>query len=178
MSEKVVILDENGIKRAINRISYEILERNKDIENILIVGIYTRGAILAKRIYERLKEIEKKDIKLGFIDIANHRDDVKPLPNYKSKTNLSDDINGKRVILIDDVIYTGRTVRAAIDAIMELGRPESIQLAVLIDRGHRDLPIKADFVGKNLPTSKNQKVSVMLYESDNIDKVVIIQGES
>lgn len=171
---KAVILDENGINRALARISYEIAERNKGIKNICIIGIFTRGKFLANRIAKKLKSIEPGNIPVGYLDITPYRDDSKVPDGYNVKTDINFDIKDKDIILVDDVIYTGRSVRAAIDGIMSAGRPKSIQLAVLIDRGHRELPFRADYIGKNLPTSREEQVAVLLEEADGENKVVIL----
>lgn len=173
MAEKAVIMDENAVKRAIARISYEILERNKGTEGLCIVGIFSRGAELAKRIAGKIHEVEGAEIPVGYLDITGYRDDMAPDSTYSDKSQIPFAINNQRVVLVDDVIYTGRSVRAAIDALMEKGRPQIIQLAVLIDRGHREVPIRPDFVGKNLPTARDEKVKVMVRERDGVDKVVI-----
>lgn len=175
MRIKTQIMDESAVKRSLVRISHEILERNNGSHNLVIVGIKTRGVPLARAISENLKNIDGSDIPTGVMDITLYRDDLKskgeaPVVNA---TDVSFDVEGKDVILVDDVLYTGRTVRAAIDAIMALGRPRTIQLAVLIDRGHRELPIRADYVGKNIPTSKLEIVSVNLEETDGVNSVLL-----
>ncbi|SDY75105.1 pyrimidine operon attenuation protein / uracil phosphoribosyltransferase [Evansella caseinilytica] len=176
------ILDEQAIRRALTRIAHEIIERNKGIDDCILVGIKTRGIYLAKRLAQRVEEIEGKKINVGEIDITLYRDDLstKTLdeePEIKG-ANITGSISGKKVILTDDVLYTGRTVRAALDALIDLGRPSQIQLAVLIDRGHRELPIRPDFIGKNVPTSKSEVVEVKLKEVDETDEVVIKQKTS
>ncbi|WP_062231659.1 bifunctional pyr operon transcriptional regulator/uracil phosphoribosyltransferase PyrR [Fictibacillus sp. FJAT-27399] len=175
--QKAVIMDEQAIRRALTRIAHEIIERNKGIENVVLVGIKTRGEYLAKRLAERIQNIEGKPVKVGDIDITLYRDDLKVKtenlePELKG-TDIPVDIANKKVILVDDVLFTGRTVRAAMDAVMDIGRPASIQLAVLIDRGHRELPIRADYVGKNVPTSNNEIISASLAEVDGADEVSI-----
>lgn len=179
MNQKALILDEVGIGRSITRISHEIIERNKGIGDIVIVGIKTRGIYLAERIVEKIEQFEGEKVPLGELDISLYRDDlsVKSENNQAvvNSTNVTTSIEGKKVILVDDVLYTGRTVRAALDAIMDLGRPKNIQLAVLVDRGHRELPIRADFVGKNIPTSVEEKVSVQLKEYDGQEQIVIFK---
>lgn len=173
-SVKAEILDEDAISRAITRISFEIIERNKGAENLCLVGLYSRGAVLAKRIAVKLAQNEGCEIPTGLLDITPFRDDGRRTEGGEaSKTKIDFDITGKRVVIIDDVIYTGRTARAAIDGLLSRGRPEVIQLAVLIDRGHRELPLRADYIGKNLPTSHGEKVRVRLSETDGCDKVVI-----
>lgn len=173
-TEKAVIMDENAISRAIARISYEIIERNKGTDNLCIIGIMTGGVNIAKRIAEKLSELEKNSIEAGVLDITSYRDDEKHIPD-RDETSIGFDVKNKRIILVDDVIFTGRSARAAIDAIIKRGRPQSIQLAVLIDRGHREIPIRPDYVGKNLPTSREESVKVMMKELNGFDKVVILE---
>ena len=173
-----VLLDETAIRRALTRIAHEILERNKGVEGLVLVGIRTRGIYLAERVAERIKEIEAANVPVLEIDITPYRDDRDPAVAVARVENLPADrniIHGKKAILFDDVLYTGRTVRAAMDALMDVGRPEMIQLAVLIDRGHRELPIRPDYIGKNVPTSKSEEIEVNLIEVDGEDKVIIIQ---
>lgn len=177
MTQKAIVLDDQAIRRALTRIAHEIIEKNKGIENIVLVGIRTRGIYLANRLAERINQIEGKRIPVGDLDITLYRDDltkktVDSEPLVKG-THIENEIHNKKVILIDDVLYTGRTVRAALDAIIDIGRPSSIQLAVLVDRGHRELPIRADYVGKNIPTSSSEKIVVELKEVDQIDQVSI-----
>jgi pyrimidine operon attenuation protein/uracil phosphoribosyltransferase len=177
---KARIIDEAGLERTITRLSHEILERNKGAENIVIVGIRTRGEHLAKRIAKKLEEVEGAKLKIGYLDITLYRDDLLgklEQPQMKG-TDILFDVNGKDVVLIDDVLYTGRTIRAALDGLTDIGRPRTIQLAVLIDRGHRQLPIKADFVGKNVPTSADESIRVHLKESDGEDEVLLMHPES
>jgi pyrimidine operon attenuation protein/uracil phosphoribosyltransferase len=172
---KADIVDANGIRRMLTRIAHEIVERNKGTENLVLVGIRRRGVPLAQRIRARIKEIEGSEVPLGILDITLYRDDLQTIANQPvvRTTEIPVDINGKVLVLVDDVLYTGRTIRAAMDALMDLGRPETIQLAVLLDRGHRELPIRADFVGKNVPTSRREIVSVLLLEEDGQDIVQI-----
>ncbi len=175
MREKAQLMDEKAIGRAITRVSHEIIERNKGIEDVVLVGIKTRGVPIADRISKKIEQIEGSKINTGEIDITLYRDDLKevdvdPIING---SNINFNIDDKTVVLVDDVLYTGRTVRSALDAIMDIGRPKSIQLAVLVDRGHRELPIRADYVGKNVPTSKNEIISVKLDEVDKEDSVTI-----
>lgn len=174
MQEKAIILDESAMKRAVARISYEILERNKGASELCIIGIMSGGVPLAKRIAEKLYEIEGKRVEVGTLDISSYRDDEKK-DLETDRTDIPFEIKDRRVILVDDVIYTGRSTRAAIDAIMRRGRPLSVQLAVLVDRGHRELPIRADYVGKNLPTSSEEAVKVLMKEYDGEDKVIILE---
>ncbi len=176
---KTLLMDEKAIDRAISRISHEIIERNKGTENLVIVGIKTRGIFLGERIAKRINEIEDSDVKSYSIDITNYRDDIdskrREIIMQKNETDEESDfsIQEKTVILVDDVLYTGRTVRSAMNALLEFGRPSSIQLAVLIDRGHRELPIRADYVGKNVPTSVEEKVKVSLTPFDAESLVAI-----
>lgn len=175
METKAIIMDESAINRAITRIAHEILEKNKGTEDLVLVGIKTRGVPFAQRIAEKIKEIENKEVIVQILDITLYRDDLteiycKPLVNSEE---FNCDINNKTVVLVDDVIFTGRTVRAALDALIDKGRPKKIQLAILIDRGHRELPIRADYVGKNVPTSREEIVSVNLFETDGVNQVLI-----
>jgi len=172
---KVVEMNSADISRALTRISHEILERNSGSENLVILGIPTRGAHLANRIATQITQIEGKQVATGTLDITLHRDDLRTrAPRPLMPTSIpTDGIEGKDVILVDDVLYSGRTIRAALDALGQIGRPRTVQLAVLVDRGHRELPIRADFVGKNLPTNANQNVKVLLSEVDGRDEVVV-----
>lgn len=172
MQQKAVIMDENAMARAIARLTYEILERNKGASDLCVIGIMSRGVPLAERISKKIFELEGTSVPVGVLDITAYRDDLKGEPDM-DKTELPFPIQDKRLILVDDVIYTGRSTRAAIDAIMKRGRPKSVQLAVLVDRGHRELPIRPDYVGKNLPTSREEDVRVLMKELDACDKVVI-----
>jgi pyrimidine operon attenuation protein/uracil phosphoribosyltransferase len=173
------VLDEHDISRALTRITHEILERNRDSAGLVLLGIPTRGVHLARRIAQRMSDVEQRAITAGALDITMYRDDLRLKPaRALEHTEIPDDIDGKVVVLIDDVLFSGRTIRAALDALTELGRPKAVQLAVLIDRGHRELPIRADFVGKNLPTSLAEKVKVRLAESDGTDGVSITGGAS
>ncbi|WP_066393431.1 bifunctional pyr operon transcriptional regulator/uracil phosphoribosyltransferase PyrR [Cytobacillus eiseniae] len=180
MTKKAVVLDEQAIRRALTRIAHEIIEKNKGIEGCVIVGIRTRGIYLANRLAERIEQIEGTKVAVGELDITLYRDDLtKKTANQEPLVKGSDiqkDINEQKVILVDDVLYTGRTVRAALDALMDIGRPSSIQLAVLVDRGHRELPVRADFVGKNIPTSSSEKIVVELKEVDEADQVSIYEN--
>ncbi|CAN2251892.1 MULTISPECIES: bifunctional pyrimidine operon transcriptional regulator/uracil phosphoribosyltransferase [Bacillus] len=181
MNQKAVILDEQAIRRALTRIAHEMIERNKGMNNCILVGIKTRGIYLAKRLAERIEQIEGSPVTVGEIDITLYRDDLsKKTSNEEPLVKGADipvDINDQKVILVDDVLYTGRTVRAGMDALVDVGRPSSIQLAVLVDRGHRELPIRADYIGKNIPTSKAEKVMVQLHEVDQNDLVAIYENE-
>ena len=176
MKLKAIILDGKGIKRTLTRISHEIVEKNKGIEDIVLVGIKRRGYPMAKRIAEIIEQIEEVKIPVECVDITLYRDDLSKLneqPIIKDGNIIN--VENKKVILVDDVVFTGRTVRAAIDAVIHSGRPQTIQLAVLVDRGHRELPIRADYVGKNIPTSRDEVVSVEISEIDESDSVKIYE---
>jgi pyrimidine operon attenuation protein/uracil phosphoribosyltransferase len=175
MQEKAVVMGENEIGRTLVRIAHEIVEKNKGVSNLALIGIRTRGVFLAKRLAQEIVKIEKKKIPVGILDITLYRDDLSLVARQPLllKTEIPFDVSRKKIVLIDDVLYTGRTIRAAMDAIVDLGRPRVVQLAVLIDRGHRELPIRADFIGKNIPTSKKEVVKVKLKEVDGEDKVGI-----
>lgn len=172
------IIDSDGLKRTVTRLSHEILERNKGSKNIVLIGMRTRGEFLARRIQQKIEEIELYTPTLGILDATLYRDDFRTRLKQPevSVTDITFDINEKDVILIDDVLYTGRTTRAALDALMDLGRPSSIQFCVLVDRGHREMPIKADFIGKNIPTSINEEVKVKMKEIDDEDAVYLIES--
>ena len=172
MKQKAVIMDENAMKRAVARITYEILERNKGANTLCIIGVLSRGVHLANRIAKKIFELENVEVNVGALDITPYRDDEKNTTE-SDKTDIKFDIKDKDVVIVDDVIYTGRSTRAALDALIERGRPKSIQLAVLIDRGHRELPMRPDYVGKNVPTSREETVKVMVKEVDGIDNVAI-----
>ncbi|KAF0820292.1 Pyrimidine operon regulatory protein PyrR [Bacillus sp. ZZV12-4809] len=178
--QKAIVLDDQAIRRALTRIAHEIIEKNKGIENCVLIGIRTRGIYLANRLAERIEQIEGAKIDVGELDITLYRDDLtKKTENQEPLVKGSEvpkDINDQKVILIDDVLYTGRTVRAALDALIDIGRPSQIQLAVLVDRGHRELPIRADYVGKNIPTSSSEKIVVELKEVDENDQVSIYEN--
>lgn len=175
MNIKTEIMDEKALDRALTRISHEIIERNKGIEDLVLLGIKTRGVTLANRLCEKMRSIEGNELPVGSLDITRYRDDIREVIDIPqvSTTDISFAITGKKVILVDDVLYTGRTVRAAMDAIVDIGRPLSIQLAVLIDRGHRELPIRADYVGKNVPTARSEMVIVNVKELDDRDGVLL-----
>jgi len=176
---KARISDAKGIRRMLTRIAHEVLERNKGTENLLLVGIRRRGVPLAQRIQALIKQIEGNEVPLGSLDITLYRDDLQTIANQPvvRTTEIPLAIDGKTVVLVDDVLYTGRTVRSALNALIDLGRPETIQLAVLVDRGHRELPIRADFVGKNIPTSRREIVAVCLQEEDGEDSIQIRELE-
>jgi len=170
-------MDKEAVRRALVRIAHEIVEKNKGIKDLCLVGIRTRGAILAERLRGCIEQIEGTALPLGILDITLYRDDLTLVANQPvvRETQINFDITGKKIILVDDVLFTGRTIRAALDALIDFGRPASIQLAVLIDRGHRELPIRADFVGKNMPTSLSQDIQVVLDESDKRTDEVIVE---
>jgi pyrimidine operon attenuation protein / uracil phosphoribosyltransferase len=178
MEIKAKIIDQEGFFRTITRLSHEILEHNKGSENLVLIGMRTRGEFLAKRICRKMEEIDNSKINLGVLDVTLYRDDFRKRLKQPevSVTDITFDINERDIILIDDVLYTGRTVRAALDALMDLGRPNTIQLCVLVDRGHRELPIKADFIGKNIPTSINEEVRVWIQEVDGEDAVYLLDA--
>ena len=172
-----LLLTSRDMERALARIAHEIIEKNKGAEGIVLVGMLTRGLPLARRIADIIEDFEELPIPVGALDIGLYRDDISPseINSVKqSNTDISANITDKRVVLVDDVLYTGRSIRAAMDALMDLGRPNSIQLAVLVDRGHREFPIRADYVGKNIPSSRDEEIQVQLEEVDGIDGVTII----
>jgi pyrimidine operon attenuation protein/uracil phosphoribosyltransferase len=176
----VLIIDQKTLNHCLIRISHEILEKNKGAKNLAIVGIKTRGAYLAERIAKLINSIEKVEIPVGLMDITLYRDDVQDKLEQPiiQKTEIMFDVKEKIIILVDDVLFTGRTIRAALDQIIDFGRPKSIQLAVLVDRGHRELPIRADYIGKNIPTSKDQLVIVKIKEIDSEDSVSVVKGKN
>jgi pyrimidine operon attenuation protein / uracil phosphoribosyltransferase len=168
------VLDAEDVARVVKRISHEILERNKGSGDVVLVGVRTRGVFLARRLARTIEQIEGGKVDVGELDVAFYRDDIATRPaSTVGVTEIPFDINDKKVIIVDDVLYTGRTTRAAMDALIDFGRPQVIQLAVLVDRGHRELPVRADYVGKNIPTSGNEKVKVSLTEVDQADMVEI-----
>src|SRR5947207_6101332 len=182
LSPAKLLLDDESISRTLSRIAHEIIERNDDLEAVALVGIHTRGVPLAQRLRRLVQERSGEELALGQLDITFHRDDVhvragqaprRPQPLVRD-TKLEFELEGRTVILVDDVLYTGRTIRAAIDALFEYGRPDRVQLAVLADRGHRELPIRPDYVGKNLPTARGEHVRVQLVEVDEVDRVLLI----
>ena len=177
-----VLLDEEQLRRTLSRIAHEIIERNDDLDAVALVGIHTRGVPIAQRLRRLVGERSGIELELGQLDITFHRDDVhvragsaprRPQPIVRD-TKLEFELEGRTVILVDDVLYTGRTIRAAIDALIEYGRPDRVQLAVLVDRGHRELPLRPDYVGKNLPTARGDRVQVELLEVDEIDRVILV----
>lgn len=177
MQEKVRIMDAAGMTRTLLRISHEIIEKNKGVQDLHLVGIRRRGVPLAQRIAKNISSIEGIEVSVGILDITLYRDDLSTLASKPvvHKTEIPFNIKDKKIVLVDDVIFTGRTVRAALDALSDLGRARNIQLAVLVDRGHRELPIRADYVGKNVPTSKEEVVEVRVEEFDGEDSVVILK---
>ena len=179
LNERAQILDPAGIQRAVTRIAHEIVERNGGTDALVLIGLRSRGVDLARRIALELKVISGIDIPVGALDVTLYRDDLGKVGSQPvvRRTEIPFSINEKRVVLVDDVLYTGRTIRAAMDSLIDLGRPRFIQLAVLVDRGHRELPIRADYVGKNVPTSRQEQIQVLLTEEDGMDKVVIVKGE-
>jgi pyrimidine operon attenuation protein/uracil phosphoribosyltransferase len=177
MKIKTKVVDTEGLDRILTRISHEILEKNKGSQNIILMGMRTRGEFLARRIQSKLKTFDGADLPLGVLDVTLYRDDFR-MRIKQPEVSVSDitfDINEKHIILVDDVLYTGRTVRSAMNAIMDLGRPASIQLCILVDRGHRELPIRADYVGKNIPTSLNEEIKVRMTEVDEEDAIYLIE---
>src|SRR5215204_2178741 len=171
-----VLLDREGLERTLSRIAHEIIERNDDLERVALVGIHTRGVPLAERLAALIEERSGDEVGLGAVDITFHRDDTVPGGRQPvvHATELDFELRGRTCILVDDVLYTGRTIRAAIETLFERGRPARVQLAVLVDRGHRELPIRPDYVGKNLPTSRSERIQVELQETDGIDRVLLV----
>jgi len=176
MDEMSKIVDKRGLDRILTRISHEILERNKGSDNLVLIGMRTRGEFLAHRIFDKIKKIDNVELPLGVLDATLYRDDYRTRLKQPevSVSDITFDINEKDIIVIDDVLYTGRTVRSALNALMEFGRPSSIQLFILVDRGHRELPIRADYVGKNIPTSLNQEIKVKMEEIDGEDAIYLV----
>lgn len=176
---KAQVMDAAAIDRALTRIAHEILEANKGCGDLALAGIVTRGAAMATRLAERIRAIEGADVPVGTVDISFYRDDVATRMSPEvHRTDIPFDVEGRTVVLVDDVLFTGRTIRAAMDAVMDYGRPDSIQLAVLVDRGHRELPIRADYVGKNVPTSSKERVKVLFTEIDGQDGVDILADDA
>ena len=177
VKEKAQIMDEAAINRALTRIAHEIIEKNKGVKDVVLIGIQRRGVPLANRLANNIKKYEGVEVPVGILDITLYRDDLSTLAEHPviNSTDIPFDINGKILVMVDDVLYTGRTARAAMDALIDLGRPKAIQFAVLVDRGHRELPIRADYVGKNLPTSRSEVVNVQVMEVDKVNKVTIAE---
>lgn len=178
LNVKATVIDAVGLERTLTRLAHEIVERNAGAGNLAVIGIRTRGATLAQRIVNKIRAIEKKEPPLGILDITLYRDDFRMRMKQPvvQATEISFDIDNKNVVLVDDVLYTGRTSRAALDALMDIGRPACVQLAVLVDRGHRELPIQPDYVGKDIPTSIGEEVQVRLQENDNEDCVLLVES--
>ena len=173
-TESVEILDLDGVNRALTRIAHEIIEKNKGVDDLVLIGIRTGGAYLGEQIQRRINEIESVSVPFGSIDITMYRDDLASRKHLAvGQTDIRFNLDGKRVVLVDDVLFTGRTIRAAMDAVMDLGRPQSIQLAILIDRGHRELPIRPDYIGRNLPTSRNEQIKVD-FDEQNIPRAIYL----
>lgn len=177
IQRKSSLMAKDQMRRAIKRIAHEIVERNHGVDKLVVVGIRRRGVPLAKRIADYIEQIEGRSVPVGTLDITLYRDDFQQITRNPQigKTEINEDITGKIIILVDDVLYTGRTVRAALDELIDFGRPKNIQLAVLIDRGHREFPIKADYVGKNVPTSETELVEVLVEELDGVDEVILAE---
>jgi pyrimidine operon attenuation protein/uracil phosphoribosyltransferase len=177
--EKATLLDKSGLQRVLTRIAHEIVEANQGVRDLCLVGIRSRGVPIARRLAHFIEEIENCTIPVGVLDITLYRDDLSTIAVQPvvRQTDIPFSVDGKTVVLVDDVLYTGRTVRAAMDAIIDLGRPACVQLVVIIDRGHRELPIRADYVGKNVPTSRNEQIQVLLTEIDGEDKVILVEPE-
>ena len=173
---KATVMDADAIRRSLTRIAHEIVERNRGVEEVVVIGVLAKGAPLARRLGAILSQLEGCAVPVGAVDPSRHRDDLHlASPQAKEGGSEVPPLDGKTVVLVDDVIWHGRTVRAALDALMEFGRPRSVQLAVLVDRGHRELPIRPDYVGKNVPTSSSERVKVLLEELDGVDRAVIVQ---
>ncbi len=179
MAEKIILTPED-IRRTLARITHEIIEHNKVIEHLVLVGIHTRGVPIAKRLAANIKVFEGIEIPVGALDISLYRDDLSSLDLQPivQRTDIPVDIDGKSIVLVDDVLYTGRSTRAAMDALIDLGRPQSVQLAVLVDRGHREMPIRPDYVGKNIPSARHEEIRVQLVETDGIDEVAIVSQDT
>ena len=177
---KATIMDSDGLSRTITRLAHEIIEKNKGTKDLAIIGLRTRGEFLARRITKKIEEIESNKMEVGILDVSLYRDDWRESMKHPEVkvSEIPFDIDGKNVILVDDVLYTGRTIRAALDALMDYGRPASIQLAVLVDRGHREMPIAPDYIGKNIPTSVGEEIRVKMTEIDDEDSILLVDVES
>ena len=173
---KATVMDADQIRRSLSRIAHEIVERNRGVDDVVVVGIVSKGDVLAERLAATLSVLERTRVPVGRLDVTLHRDDLETRPAWHQPTSSVPDIRGKVVVLVDDVIHHGRTARAAMDAVMDFGRPRAIQLAVLVDRGHRELPIRPDYVGKNVPTADSERIEVLVAEQDGIDQAVIVAG--
>ncbi len=174
-----IIMTGDDIRRTLARIAHEIIEQNKTVQDLVLVGVHTRGVPLAQRLAQNIERFEGSKITVGALDISNHRDDCDTFkPPALRQTDIPTNIEGKCVVLVDDVLYTGRSIRAAMDALIDLGRPRSIQLVIFVDRGHREMPIRADYVGKNIPSARSEEIQVKLAETDGVDEVSIISPEA
>lgn len=178
MQQKAAVMDQTAMDRALARIAHQMIEKNKGAENLCLIGVQRRGVPLARAIGANIEKFEGVKVEVGVLDITFYRDDLSMLSEHPviNGTDIGFDVNGKTIVIVDDVLYTGRTARAALEAIMDLGRPDRIQLAVLIDRGHRELPIRADYVGKNLPTARSEAVAVRIQQFDGVNEVVILEN--
>jgi pyrimidine operon attenuation protein/uracil phosphoribosyltransferase len=179
MNIKAKLVDKEGLDRILTRIAHEILEKNKGSKNLVLIGMRTRGEFLAKRLQKKIKDIDGVELPFGVLDVTLYRDDFRTRLKQPqvSVSDITFDINEKDVILVDDVLYTGRTVRSALNALMDFGRPSSIQLCILVDRGHRELPIRADYAGKNIPTSLNEEIKLKVEEYDGEDAIYLVEAE-
>ncbi len=177
---KKTIMTRDDIRRTLARIAHEIIEQNRSLDHLILVGMRTRGVPLAKRLAANIEKFENMDVPVGALDFSLYRDDISPLDRQPvvQHTDIPDNIDGKSIVLVDDVLYTGRSTRAAMDALIDFGRPRQIQLAVLIDRGHREMPIRPDYIGKNIPSARHEEIQVHLVETDGVDEVAIVSHES
>ena len=179
LSSERLIMNQDDVRRALARVAHEILERNRGTQDLVLVGIYTRGVLLANRIATNICKFEGSEIPVGALDISLYRDDLQERSSPVLRpTNIPVPIGGKKVVLVDDVLFTGRTIRAAMDALNDFGRPKQVQLAILLDRGHRELPIRADYVGQNIPTASDEIVKVRMEEMDGVDEVAIVRSDA
>ncbi len=177
---KKTIMTRDDIRRTLARIAHEIIEQNRSLDHLILVGMRTRGVPLAKRLAANIEKFENMDVPVGALDFSLYRDDISPLDKQPvvQHTDIPDNVDGKSIVLVDDVLYTGRSTRAAMDALIDFGRPRQIQLAVLIDRGHREMPIRPDYIGKNIPSARHEEIQVHLMETDGVDEVAIVSHES
>jgi pyrimidine operon attenuation protein/uracil phosphoribosyltransferase len=174
---KATVMDADQIRRSLSRIAHEIVERNRGVDGVVLVGIVSKGDVLARRLAGTLSSLEEKRVEFGRLNVSKHRDDLHLRPQDARRPGSEvPDVDGKVVVLVDDVIHHGRTARAAMDALMDFGRPRAIQLAVLVDRGHRELPIRPDYIGKNVPTADSERIEVLVVEEDGLDQAVIVAG--